>query len=67
MEVTAGEYTGVLHRVYALSVCYYVARSTASAAEQYARSNGSTDADIEAARRCIELESTQSASAQLVR
>jgi hypothetical protein len=63
MEVTAGEYTGACMHCRPASTSQ---RYTASAAEQYARSNGATDADI-VARRCIALESTQSASAQLVR
>jgi hypothetical protein len=49
----AGSHTGLLHRMSCGVVRYYVARYTASTAEQYARSKGATDADIEAARRYI--------------
>jgi hypothetical protein len=35
------------------TVRYYVAKYSASAAEMWARSQGATDADIEAARRCL--------------
>jgi hypothetical protein len=64
----AGEHTGVLHhRVSCTVVRYYVARYTASAAEQYARSKGATDAEIEAARRCITPEAARTASVQLAR
>jgi hypothetical protein len=52
-QATAREHSGVLHRMSCTVVRYYVARYTASAAEQYARNMGATDADIEAARRCI--------------
>ena len=52
----AGEKSGVLHRVSCTVVRYYVGLYTAPAAEQYARSKGATDAQIEAARRCIKPE-----------
>jgi hypothetical protein len=64
-DVMAGEHTGVLHRVSCIVVRYYVARYTASAAEQYARSKGATDAEIEAARRRITPEAARTASVQL--
>jgi hypothetical protein len=35
-------------------VRYYVAKYSASMAEAYARSKGATDAEIEAARRCLD-------------
>ena len=41
------------HRLSCVLVRYYVAKYTAPAAEAYARSNGASDADIEAARRCL--------------
>jgi hypothetical protein len=63
----AGEHAGVLHRMSCTVVRYYVALYTASAAEQYARSKGATDADIEVARRCIKPEAAQTASIQLTR
>jgi hypothetical protein len=47
-------------------VRYYVALYSASAAEQYARGKGATDAEIEAGRRCIKA-AAQTASVQLAR
>jgi hypothetical protein len=41
------------HRLSCIAVRYYVAKYTAPTAEAYARSNGASDADIEAARRCL--------------
>jgi len=64
----AGGHTGILHRMSCTMVRYYVALYSATAAEQYARGNGATDADIEVARHCIKPEvATQTASAQLAR
>jgi hypothetical protein len=48
---SAGE--GLGHRALCPMVRYYVAKYTAPAAEAWARSNGATEAEIEAARRCI--------------
>jgi hypothetical protein len=45
-------------------VRYYVALYSATAAEQYARSKGASDSDIEAARRCIKSDGPRTASAQ---
>ena len=59
----AGERGGLLHRLSCTAVRYYVALYSATAAEQYARSKGATDADIDAARRCLKSERTQTASA----
>ncbi len=47
----AAERSGLLHRLSCTAVRYYVALYSATAAEQYARGQGATDADIEAARR----------------
>jgi hypothetical protein len=47
----AGE--GIFHRASCSVVRYYVAKYSASAAEAYARSAGATEAEIEAARRCL--------------
>ncbi len=58
----ASEHSGLLHRMSCAAVRYYVALYSATAAEQYARGQGATDADIEAARRCIKTE-TRTASA----
>jgi hypothetical protein len=45
--------SGILHRVSCTVVRFYVAKYSASAAESWARSHGATDAEIEAARRCL--------------
>jgi hypothetical protein len=42
-------------------VRYYVAKYTASAAEAWARSRGATEAEIEAARRCLKDAPAQTA------
>lgn len=52
-SVLASEQFGVLRRVSCSVVRFYVAKYSAPAAEQWARSKGATDADIEAARRCL--------------
>ena len=51
--VRAEERPGLVHRASCTIVRYYVAKSTAPAAEAWARSKGASDADIEAARRCL--------------
>jgi hypothetical protein len=48
---SAGE--GIIHRASCSVVRYYVAKFSASAAESYARSKGASEAEIEAARRCL--------------
>jgi hypothetical protein len=50
---TAGGHTGILHRMSCTMVRYYVALYSATAAEQYARSKGATESDIETARHCL--------------
>lgn len=60
----AAERAGIMHRMSCVAVRYYVALYSATAAEQYARSKGATDADIDAARRCIKPGLTQTASVQ---
>jgi hypothetical protein len=50
-EAFAGE--GILHRASCSVVRFYVAKYSAPAAEAYARSKGATEAEIEAARRCL--------------
>ncbi|MEO6842362.1 MAG: hypothetical protein ABI192_16575 [Bradyrhizobium sp.] len=62
----AAERSGILHRMSCVAVRYYVALYSATAAEEYARNQGATDADIDAARRCIRPGLTQTASAQKV-
>lgn len=49
----AGEQPGVFRRASCSVVRYYVAKYSAGAAEAWARSHGATDAEIEAARRCL--------------
>jgi hypothetical protein len=49
----AGERSGMLRRVSCSMVRLYVAKYSAPAAEQWARSKGATDAEIDAARRCL--------------
>ena len=44
---------GAFQRMSCSVVRFYVAKYSASAAESYARSHGATDAQIEAARRCL--------------
>jgi hypothetical protein len=50
-EASASE--GLLHRASCSVVRYYVAKYSAEAAEAYARSKGASEAEIEAARRCL--------------
>ncbi|MGT2500853.1 hypothetical protein ACVOMS_08590 [Bradyrhizobium guangxiense] len=53
-DAMAGEpQPGVFRRASCTVVRYYVARYSAAAAETWARSKGATDAEIEAARRCL--------------
>ena len=59
----AGHQPGFLHRVSCSVVRYYVARYSASTAELWARSHGATEAEIEAARRCIADTGAQTAQA----
>lgn len=61
---SAGEQSGILHRASCSVVRFYVAKYSAAAAEQWARSNGATDAEVEAARRCLTPEMTRTAKAQ---
>src|SRR3982751_1794538 len=57
----AGEQSGVLRRISCPVVRYYVAQYSASAAEQWARSKGASDAEIEVARGCLKAETTRTA------
>jgi hypothetical protein len=59
----AGEQSGVMQRVSCSVVRFYVAKYSAPAAEQWARSKGATDVEIEAARRCLNTGSTRTARA----
>jgi hypothetical protein len=47
----AGE--GIFHRASCSVVRYYVAKYSTSMAEAWARSKGATEAEIEAARHCL--------------
>jgi hypothetical protein len=57
----ADEPSGVLHRLSCSVVRFYVAKYSAPAAEQWARSKGASDAEIEAARRCLTPDSAHQA------
>jgi hypothetical protein len=59
----AGEQSGVMNRVSCSVVRFYVAKYSAPAAEQWARSKGATDVEIEGARRCLNTGSTRTARA----
>jgi hypothetical protein len=50
---------GILHRASCSVVRYYVAKYSAPAAEAWARSKGASEAEIEAARRCLNTAPTQ--------
>jgi hypothetical protein len=52
---------GVTHRMSCSEVRYYVAKYSAATAEMYARSHGATEAQIDAARRCLKDQSVQTA------
>jgi hypothetical protein len=59
----AAERSGLLHRASCAAVRFYVAKYSASAAEMWARSHGATDAEIEAARNCLNRAPAQTAQA----
>ena len=59
----AGSQPGLMRRVSCTVVRYYVERYSASAAEPWARSHGATDAQIDAARRCLKDTPSQTAQA----
>lgn len=52
-DAFAGEQPGVFRRASCTVVRFYVAKYSAPAAEQWARSQGASEAEIEAARRCL--------------
>ena len=54
--LAAGNRHGIAHRVSCSVVRYYVAKYSVSTAEMWARSHGATEAQIEAARRCLNNE-----------
>ena len=49
----AAEHSGFIHRASCSVVRFYVAKFSESLAETWARSHGASEADIEAARRCL--------------
>jgi hypothetical protein len=59
----AAERTGILHRMSCTLVRYYVAKYTALAAEEWARSKGASESEIEAARHCLAGGATPTAQA----
>ena len=52
-QAEAAERSGLVHRASCAVVRFYVAKFSAYAAEAWARSHGATEAEIEAARRCL--------------
>jgi hypothetical protein len=61
-RAAAGDQQGMLRRVSCTVVRFYVGKYSVSAAEGWARSHGATDAEIEAARRCLTNGPTQTAA-----
>jgi len=59
----AGEQSGVFRRISCPVVRYYVAQYSAAAAEHWARGKGASEAEIEAARRCLRPDATRTAKA----
>jgi hypothetical protein len=57
----ADEQSGVLRRISCPVVRYYVAKYSAPAAELWARAKGASDAEFEAARRCLASDTTRTA------
>jgi hypothetical protein len=62
-QAEASERSGVVRRASCAVVRYYVAKYSASTAEMWARSHGASDAEIEAARRCLRTPNTETAQA----
>jgi hypothetical protein len=62
-DAFAGEQPGVFRRASCSVVRFYVAKYSAMAAEQWARSKGATEAEIESARRCLGPTTVQTAQA----
>jgi hypothetical protein len=58
---------GILHRASCSVVRYYVAKYSAEMAEAYARSKGATEAEIAAARRCLDGSQSRVRTAQEMR
>jgi hypothetical protein len=62
-QAEAAERSGLIHRASCAVVRFYVAKFSAFAAEAWARSHGATEAEIEAARRCLRDAPAQTARA----
>jgi hypothetical protein len=62
-EAKAASHSGLVHRASCAVVRFYVAKFSASAAESWARSHGASEAEIDAARRCLKDEPAQTAQA----
>jgi hypothetical protein len=60
----AGERPGLLRSVSCSVVRYYVAKYSEAAAEAWAKTKGASDAEIDAAKRCLTAETTRTAKAQ---
>jgi hypothetical protein len=58
-QADAAERSGLVHRASCAVVRLYVAKYSAPVAEAWARSHGATEAEIEAARRCLEVAPAQ--------
>jgi hypothetical protein len=52
-QAEAAERSGLVHRASCAAVRFYVAKFSAYTAEAWARNHGATEAEIEAARRCL--------------
>jgi len=63
-QATAGEQPKprFLARMSCTVVRYYAAKYTVDAAEQWARSKGATEGEIETARRCLKVQTAQGPS-----
>ena len=61
-QALAGEHSGLVRRASCTLVRFYVAKYSAEAAEMWARSHGATEAEIEAARRCVHGAPVQAAT-----
>ena len=59
----AGEASAILHGASCSVVRFYVAKYSASAAEQWARGKGATEAEIDAGRHCLNGDTTRTARA----
>jgi hypothetical protein len=59
----AGTHPSIVRRISCSVVRYYVAKYSVPAAETWARSHGATEAQIEAARRCLKDAPAETAEA----